>query len=124
MDHLTHLSKSLGSTSTGSASTAAQIDALLLQLQMVLENDPVLSAQISYSVKPKGHNDKARMAKLQRYPGPDLDTVELVEAYAGLWKEDPSIFWNGMHRFAHQQYHSEPQALIVSHYLNAIRDDS
>ena len=91
----------------------------------MLDKNPELCSRVSFTVKPKGHNDKVRMTKLLSYGGPDLDTINLVDKHAYQWLEFPYAFWQGTHRrMPSPQGLLEPQAEIISAYLSAIRDDA
>jgi hypothetical protein len=77
---------------------------------------------VPYRVTEKGQNEKARLSKLLRYKGPDSETTDLLDHCYILWSVEPSSFWTGS--LLPEVDLLEPQAQIVSRFLQTKRDDA
>ena len=80
---------------------------------------------VDYTVKERGQQDKARFQKLLNFQGPDHDTLSLLEERAADWSLHPLSFWERpLGGASDAQISLNPQAQIVSCYLQSNRDDA
>jgi hypothetical protein len=106
--------------------SAARLDALLSEVQSLLDDNKTLAGNSSFLVKEKNAGDKARLANLMLYAGPDPDTVGLLEQNIEHWMADPEYFWKAEHRKVSRvvaSMYADPQVGIVSLYLDLLDDD-
>jgi hypothetical protein len=102
---------------------AAHLDSILSHIRTIVARDDTLSKKLRFSVKERGGNDKARLAKLFQLEGLDHNTTQLLAENSEQWSRDPTSFWRrpviqvatGLR---------EPQAQIVESYLRTHRDDA
>ena len=83
--------------------------------------DNGLSKRVSFNIKEKGGNEKARLANIREYQGPDEETVDILRRNHYWWLQNPSTFWLRPEPESVASMH--PQAQIVGFFLQAKRDD-
>lgn len=110
---------------------AARFNSLYGQLdRLQAENSELFNRLgIEYKiVKQKNTKDHARYLNLLSLNGPNQDTLDLLEERANDWMMDPLSFWirpeSVNTRIPGAQSHSDPQAQIVGHYMQAKCDSS
>ena len=94
----------------------------LINIDQMLSNDNELSKLVPFRVQPKGKYDKARLELLMQYQGPDEDTLSLLRDNHHRWLQNPSSFWICPELVMAGV--SDPQAEIVSRYLQHDRDNA
>ena len=95
---------------------------MLRDIQELLMNDNQLSQKVMFNVRPKGDQDKIRLAKLLDFQGPDLETVKLLEDHCNLWLQNPRSIWERPSSL--NLIHLDPQTQVVGYFLQTLHGDA
>lgn len=98
------------------------LDTLLETVQNLMERDKGMSKKMKLHIRKKGHNERARIAKLLHFKGPDDDTRRLLDRYKASWVKNPSEFWQ--HPAANNASSVQPLARIFAYYLRTKEVDA
>jgi hypothetical protein len=104
--------------------TAAHLDSILSRIRTIVARDEPLSKKLRFSVKERGGNDKARLAKLFQLKGLDHNTNRVLVENSEQWSRDPTSFWRRPATTQVATGLQGPQAQVVECYLRTQRDDA
>ena len=91
-------------------------------MQDYLSENKDISKKVKYSIKERGQDDRARLAKIFLFKGPDHDTQVVLHSNVARWKMFPDDIWIRPLPAALGSINAEAQ--IVGCYIMAIRDDA
>jgi hypothetical protein len=94
----------------------------LAQYQQMFLADKELSKLVPFQIREKGQDDKARVEIVMQHEGTDAETIEILRLNHNRWLQDPSSFWICPPMM--QTGHYDPQAQIVSRYLQTNSDNA
>lgn len=98
------------------------LSSILCEIRDIISENDNLSKNIRYSITERGQKEKDRLRKLLDYPGPDGQTLNVLEQHNEEWMKDPSHFWILP---LPQNLHSlNPRTQIVGCFLEAKDDDA
>ena len=103
--------------------TAAHLISILAFIHDLVAQDECLSKKVKWTVKERGGNDKARLAKLFQMKRLDHSTTQVLDENWWRWHQDPESFWRRPATPVGTAL-QEPQAQVVESYLRTHCDDA
>lgn len=101
---------------------AAQVNEILGNVKAFLRSNEEVARNVDYKVSERGQNERARLANLLTYTGPDPDTLDVLEQNYERWSCNPFIFWAAIQ----SPYMGElaSQADVVRCFIRSTRADA